>query len=114
MKTAIWYKEDFVWPKKINITPMLETEIAKEIRITMPKGEMMKEHTAPGDTVVQLLEGKIWFDVKGERHEFNKGDMLFLEAMVPHSLGGLENSIIRLTLTKKDSLLRVNNVLKLS
>lgn len=113
MQTAIWYKDDFVWPEKINITPMLETTTSKEIRITMPKGEVMKEHTAPGDIVVQLLEGKIWFDVNDERHEFKKGDMLFLDAMVPHSLGGIENSIIRLTLAKKDSVIRVHSVLKM-
>lgn len=44
--------------------------------------------------------------------EFNTLDMISLEANVPHSLGGLEDSVIRLSLNKLDKVQRVNAVLK--
>ncbi len=47
-----------------------------------------------------------------EKFELNVLDMIGLEANVAHSLGGLENSIIRLSLNKSDSIQRVNAVLK--
>ncbi len=47
-----------------------------------------------------------------EKFELNALDMISLEANVAHSLGGLENSIIRLSLNKSDSVQRVNAVLK--
>lgn len=54
----------------------------------------------------------IWFEVEKEKFELNVLDMISLEANVAHSLGGLENSIIRLSLNKSDSVQRVNAVLK--
>ncbi len=110
MKTSQWLK-DVSFENGLNIQAMLETNTAKDIRIIMPKDEMMKEHKAPGAIVVQILQGKIWFEVDGQKHEFNSGDMLSLEALVPHSLGAYENSVIRLTLSKIDD---VNRVLKVA
>lgn len=112
MKTSVWIDESVVFDKDVKITKMLETNSAKEIRIVMPKNSVMKEHQAPGAIVVQILEGKIWFEVNGTKHEFKSGDMLSLEANIPHSLGGIENSILRLTLSKNDSVNRVEGVLK--
>ncbi len=111
MKTAKWFNE-VTFDEGLNIQALMETESSKEIRIIMPKGEIMKEHKAPGAIVVQVLNGKIWFEVEGNKHEFKSGDMLALDAKVPHSLGGLEDSIIRLSLSKIDSVKRVLDVAK--
>lgn len=113
MKTSIWLDESIEFGKDVKIKKMLETPSSKEIRIIMPKDSIMKEHKAPGDIVVQVLEGKIWFEVEGRREEFKKGDMLALDANIPHSLGGLEDSILRLSLSKNDSVNRVKGVLKI-
>ncbi len=106
MKTAKWF-ENISYETGLDIQALLETESSKEIRIVMPKDAIMKEHKAPGAIVVQVLQGHIWFEVKGKKNEFKSGDMLALDAKVPHSLGGLENSIIRLTLSKIDDVKRV-------
>lgn len=113
MTTSTWLDESIAFKGEVEIKKMLETNSTKEIRIIMPKDSTMKEHKAPGDIVVQLLQGKIWFEVSGTRHEFSKGDMLALDAKIPHSLGGIEDSILRLTLSKEDSTNRVKGVLKL-
>ncbi len=101
------YKED-----KPAINVLFETENTKEIRIAMRTGQIMKEHKTPYPIVVELFEGSIEFGVEGERHVFVKGDMLALDGNVPHDLKAIEDSIIRLSLSKKDQLKRVLNVIR--
>lgn len=50
--------------------------------------------------------------MENEKFELNALDMISLEANVAHSLGGLEDSIIRLSLNKFDNIQRVNAVFK--
>ncbi|BCZ19426.1 Cupin domain-containing protein [Helicobacter sp. NHP19-012] len=94
----------------LDIQKLLETENSKEIRICMPKGKEMREHQAPGAIVVRVLQGRIWFEVQGAKHTLERGDCIALEAHVPHSLGGLEDSVLNLTLSKLDSVQRVLDV----
>ncbi|MDO4880309.1 MAG: cupin [Capnocytophaga sp.] len=101
----ITYKAD-----RANVEPLLETSFSKEIRITMAKGQEMKEHQTPYPIVVELFEGKVDFGVNNEVLHLEKGDMLTLEGAVPHNLIALENSIVRLTLSKHDKVERVENV----
>lgn len=111
MKTAKYF-EEVSFSEGLKIDALLQTQNSKEIRIIMPKNEIMKEHKAPGNIVVQILTGKIWFEVEGQKYEFQSGDMLALDALIPHSLGGLEDSIIRLSLSKNDDVKRVKEVAK--
>ncbi|WP_066627378.1 cupin domain-containing protein [Labilibacter marinus] len=107
LTNAIVYKED-----KPNIQPLLETPFSKEIRIIFKAGQIMKEHTAPGAIVVEIFEGTIDFGVEGKIHRVVKGDMLTLDAKVPHDLKAIEDSIVRLTLAKKDTVNRVFSVVR--
>lgn len=89
-------------------TAMLcESEFSKEIRITMAKDAVMKEHMAPNAIIVQVLRGGIEFEMSGKILVMNEFDMITLPAFIPHSLKALENSIIRLSLSKSDSHTRV-------
>ena len=48
-------------------TAMLcESEFSKEIRITMSKDAIMKEHRAPNAIIVQVLRGQIEFEMSGK------------------------------------------------
>ncbi len=106
MQTIQWF-ENVSFDAGLDIKALLQTDSSKEIRIIMPKDAAMKEHKAPGAIVVQVLQGHIWFEVEGKKSEFKAGDMLSLDANIPHSLGGLEDSIIRLSLSKIDDVKRV-------
>lgn len=85
---------------KVMIKKILETAISKEIRICLTKDQLMKEHTAPAPIIVMVLEGKIKFSVASNEYELKKGDTINLDAKIPHSLLGIENSIIRLSLAQ--------------
>ncbi|EKS3202356.1 cupin domain-containing protein [Campylobacter jejuni] len=111
MKIIQWNRAEFN-SKEVKINVLIDNEKGKEIQILLAKDSVMKEHKAPFAIHVQVLSGKIWFEVEKEKFELNALDMISLKANVAHSLGGLENSIIRLSLNKSDSIQRVNAVLK--
>lgn len=97
--------------KKPEITVLFETDFTKEIRIAMHKDNVMKEHKTSFPIIVHVIDGNIEFGVNLQVKNLIKGDLIALEANVPHDLKALENSIIRLTLTKQDNSERVSKVI---
>ncbi|WP_101023954.1 cupin domain-containing protein [Helicobacter pylori] len=87
--------------EKLHIEALSENSSNKEMRICMPKGAIIDKHKAPGAISVQVLEGKIIFEAKNEKIEMPKGALVSLEAQVLHRLDALEDSVIRLSLSKK-------------
>jgi|SRR5690554_8008928 len=98
-------REDRVQPSLI-----LETPFTKEIRIVFKKGQEMKEHIAPYPIVVQVFKGKIDFGVSEKRYELAEGDLISLDGKVKHDLIALEDSIVRLTISKQDTIERVEAI----
>lgn len=82
------------------IEPVFDLEQAKQVRITLPKGVKLDDHKSPKQISVQVLKGKVKFGVEGEVLELDTLDMIFLEGGVMHSLEGLEDSIVGLTIYK--------------
>lgn len=99
------YKED-----KPAITVMLETESSKEIRISFKENQFMKDHKAPFPITVQVLKGIIDFGVNSKIETLNTGDLISLNANVVHNLKAKEDSVVRLTLSKFDTVNRVKQV----
>ncbi|WP_177761627.1 cupin domain-containing protein [Flavobacterium sp. I3-2] len=97
--------------ERIQTKVILETSFSKEIRIALSKGQLMKEHKAPFPIVIHVLQGSINLGSEGEIQEMNAGDLITLDANVPHDLRANENSIIRLTLSKLDTIARVESLI---
>ena len=95
---------------KVKVSVVLETSFSREIRIAFKEGQLMKEHKTAFPIVVHILEGAIEFGAEGEKHQLKKGAILTLEANVPHDLLAMEESIVRLTLSKLDNPDRVKKV----
>lgn len=96
--------------KKIQTQLILESEFSKEVRIVLPKGQLIKEHKTKFPIVVHVLEGKIDFGVQHQKKTLVKGAVIALEANVPHDLFALENAVVRLSLSKGDTVSRVEKV----
>lgn len=96
---------------KIVTKVLLETSFSKEIRILLKQGQIMKEHKAPYPIIVHVLEGAINFSIQGKEHLLMNGDIISLDANVPHDLSAQKDSIVRLTLSKLDKTERVEEVI---
>lgn len=96
--------------EKPAIKMMFESESSKEIRIVFKKGQIMKKHKTSFPITVEMFQGNIDFGVEGSVVNLIKGDIVSLPASVPHDLTALEDSIVRLSLSKKDDVLRVVGV----
>jgi quercetin dioxygenase-like cupin family protein len=95
------------------ITPLITNEFTKEIRIVFRAGQSMKAHKTSFPITVMIVSGVIDFGVGEERYTLSAGDVVALEGNVTHDLNALEDSIVRLSLHKSDSVARVSGVLKL-
>ncbi|MDP2850497.1 MAG: cupin domain-containing protein [Sulfuricurvum sp.] len=95
------------------ITPLITNEFTKEIRIVFHAGQSMKAHKTSFPITVMIVQGRIDFGVGEERYTLSAGDVVALEGNVVHDLNALEDSIVRLSLHKGDSVARVSGVLKL-
>ncbi|WP_299439159.1 cupin [uncultured Aquimarina sp.] len=96
--------------KKPVITKLIENEATKEIRIVFRKGQEMKKHKTKFPITVAVFEGEISFGVYDMVHILKRGDVISLEPNIVHNLIASENSIIRLSLSKHDSVERVQKV----
>ena len=79
-------------------TTLLKTAHLEVVRLVMPAGKHILTHTAPGEMMVQCLEGRVEFTVQEEAHELTAGDLLHLPPDEPHSVRGLEDGSLLLTI----------------
>ena len=96
--------------EKVNVKLIHESPFTKEIRILLKKGQLMKDHKAPSPIVIHIIEGKITFGFNGEELNLKTGDIISLQANIVHNLVAINNSVIRLTLSKVDNIKRVEKV----
>ncbi|WP_417784639.1 AraC family ligand binding domain-containing protein [Tenacibaculum sp.] len=92
------------------VSLLLDTDFSKEIRVVFKKGQTMEDHQAPFAIIVQIVKGSIDFGVAGEVKQMVTGDIISLRPQVVHSLTATEESIVRLSLSKLDTLKRVKEV----
>lgn len=110
MKIVSFLEEVNFNENKPAVSLLLDTDFSKEIRIVFKKGQIMKNHQAPFAIIVQVLKGCIDFGVEGEVKQLNTGDLISLEPKIIHNLTAIKESVVRLTLSKLDTIKRVKNV----
>ena len=80
---------------------LLRTEKVEVVRLVMVAGKEIAEHKAPGEIMVQCLEGKIDFTALGKTQELTAGQLLYLAAGEPHSVKCIEDASFLLTILLK-------------
>ena len=76
---------------------LVKAEGVTVVRMVVPAGKEISTHAAKGELVVQCLEGKIAFTTCGKTHDLEAGHLLYLPAGEPHSLRGIEDGSLLLT-----------------
>ena len=79
-------------------TTLVKTADLEVIRLVVPAGKEIPTHKAPGPITVQCLEGRVSFTAHGQSQELNAGTFLHLAAAEPHSLKGIEDSSLLVTI----------------
>ena len=75
-----------------------ELEVA---RLVIPAGKVFKEHKVSGPITVHCIEGCITFTALGVSQELKAGQLLYLDPDEPHSLEGIADSVVLLTIIFK-------------
>lgn len=83
---------------KIRTEKLVRAEEFEIKRLFVPAGKEIAEHKAPGTLIVECREGRVAFTALGKTQELQAGELLFLPAGEPHSLKGLEDASVLLTI----------------
>jgi quercetin dioxygenase-like cupin family protein len=79
-------------------TTLVRAEHVEIIRLVVPAGKEIAEHKAKGEIVVQCLEGRVVFTAFGKAQNLEAGKLLYLPTGEPHSVKGIENASLLLTI----------------
>lgn len=79
-------------------TTLFKTENVEAVRIVMSAGKEISEHEAPGEIIVQCLEGKVAFTAMNKTTELEAGQLMYLVAEEPHAVRCIEDASFLLTI----------------
>jgi len=113
LQTVSFYKDLKFSDESVVITPMLTSDFGKEIRIAFEDAQVMKKHKTKFPITVMTMKGSIEFTVGSEMIVLNEGDIIALKGNIMHELKATQQSVVRLSLHKGDTVDRVKSVLKL-
>jgi quercetin dioxygenase-like cupin family protein len=77
---------------------LAKTDQLELIRLVLPAGKEIPTHQAPGELIVQCLEGRVSFTAQQKTQDLVAGQLLYLSAAEPHAVKALEASSLLLTI----------------
>ena len=66
------------------------------------KGEMLSEHTAPFDALIQVVDGRGEIIIGGKSFFLETGQSIIMPANIPHAVKAVEKFKMVLTMIKSD------------
>ncbi|MGQ4273542.1 cupin domain-containing protein [Terrihabitans sp. B22-R8] len=77
---------------------LVKTEHFEAVRLVVRAGTEIPTHQVPGNITLHCLEGRIAFGLADKILEMSVGDWVYLEGGAPHSLRGIEDATLLLTI----------------
>jgi quercetin dioxygenase-like cupin family protein len=68
------------------------------MRLVLPAGKSVPEHSVAGEITVQCIEGTIDFQAGGQTHVLHGGQFMYLQGGVPHSVLAREDASVLVTI----------------
>lgn len=92
-------KQETTWAESDhNSITIFKSDNVTIVLIGMHENAEFKKHTAKGSIHVQVLDGKIDLSVEQQTVSLEKGQMIALQAQIPHSVLALNESFFLLTM----------------
>ena len=79
-------------------TTLIKSERLEVIRLVIPRGKEIPTHKTRGAITVHCLEGRIAFTTGGITHELEAGQLLYVEGEQPHSVLGIDDASLLVTI----------------
>ena len=79
---------------------VLKNEIGNITLFSFDKDQILSEHTAPFDAMVQVIEGKAEILINGKPNILKTGESIIMPANIPHALNAIEPFKMILTMIK--------------
>lgn len=77
---------------------LVKTTDVEVIRMVLPKGKKIPEHSVPGKITVQCLSGSMQFTVGAESLNLEADSWFYLDGNEPHSLEALSDTTLLVTI----------------
>ena len=77
---------------------LIRTEDMEVIRMVIPEGKTVAEHSVEGEITVQCLKGSVDFTHENETQTLTNGDWIYLNKKVSHALTANEETVLLLTI----------------
>jgi len=78
---------------------LIKTKTLEVIRLVVPAGEEIHDHRVAGEVTVQCLEGRVTFSIDGTPRDLCANQLVFLHGGQTHSIRGLEDSSLLVTIS---------------
>ncbi|MBP7178783.1 MAG: hypothetical protein KBA29_07110 [Moraxellaceae bacterium] len=67
-------------------------------QMVLETGQYLKEHSAAGAMMIQVLKGAIDFEAHGTTQRIEPGHLMYLRDSEPHAVLALENTVLLLSI----------------
>ena len=88
---------------RVHPVSVLKATGANVVIFGFTEGAELREHSARQPVLLQGLSGRLRVSIAGEERILQSGDLLHIEATLPHSVVALEDSHLQLTILMIDS-----------
>ncbi len=79
-------------------TALAKTEELELMRLVLPQGKSMPEHSVPGAVTLLCLEGQIAVSAHGRVQNLNAGEMLYLNGGEVHAVRAQQDALVIVTI----------------
>ncbi|WP_255210230.1 cupin domain-containing protein [Sphingobium cloacae] len=79
-------------------TAIVKTDQFEAIRLVIPRGTDMPQHQVPGSITLHCLEGRVQLGLGETVAELGAHQWVYLEGGAAHSVKGVEDSVLLLTI----------------
>jgi len=83
---------------------LARTDDFEVMRLVMPKGKTIPEHSVPAELTLQCLEGMVEVQALDNTQTLQAGQMLYLHGNTPYALHARENASVLMTVLRKENM----------